>query len=93
MSRVPANGIEIEFESLGDEAAPALLLVNGLGGQLVRWGEGFCQLFVERGLRVVRFDQRDVGLSSKQEEFGIERVRESLGRAFRGEPTEVPYRL
>jgi len=91
--RVPANGIEIEFESLGDEAAPALLLVNGLGGQLVRWGDAFCQLFVERGLRVLRFDQRDVGLSTKHDEFGIEQVRKSLGRAFRGEPTETPYRL
>lgn len=93
MARVPANGIEIEVESLGDEAAPALLLVNGLGGQLVRWGDDFCQLLVERGLRVIRFDQRDVGLSSKHEDFGIERVRQSLGRAFRGEPAEVPYRL
>lgn len=93
MSRARANGVELEVESLGDEGAPPLLLINGLGGQLVRWGDDFCRLFVERGLRVVRYDQRDVGLSSRHDEFGIERVRAALGRAFRGEPVEVPYRL
>lgn len=91
--RVNANGMQLEVEILGDDTAPPLLLVNGLSGQLVRWGDGFCDLLVQRGLRVVRYDQRDVGLSTKLDHFDLGRVRKALGRAFRREPTEVPYGL
>ena len=93
MSLVEANGMQLEVERLGDASAPPLVLINGLGGQLIRWGDGFCQLLLERGLQVIRYDQRDVGLSTKLSDFGIDRVRTSLGRAFRREPTEVAYQL
>ncbi len=91
--RVAANDIELEVECVGDESDPPVVLVNGLGGQLVRWGDPFCTRLAEQGLRVVRYDQRDVGLSTKFDHFAIERVREAIGRAFRGEHPEVPYRL
>jgi pimeloyl-ACP methyl ester carboxylesterase len=65
MPRATANGIEIEYEVIGDEAGSPLLLVMGLGAQLVAWDEEFCDLLARRGFRVVRFDNRDVGLSSK----------------------------
>ena len=61
----PANGIEIAYETFGDPADPTLLLVMGLGVQMLLWDEELCQMFVERGFHVVRFDNRDVGLSSK----------------------------
>jgi len=93
VARVAANGVELEVECLGDEAAASLLLINGLGSQLGRWGDEFCELLVSRGLRVVRYDQRDAGLSTKLADFDIDQVRKSLGRAMRGEPTELPYRL
>lgn len=93
MPLVEANGMQLEVERLGAADAPPLLLINGMGSQLIRWGDGFCQLLVDLGLQVIRYDQRDVGLSTKLSEFGIDRVRKSLGRAFRGEPTEVAYGL
>jgi pimeloyl-ACP methyl ester carboxylesterase len=59
---------EIYYESFGDPSAPTLLLVNGLGSQCINYHEDWCAMFVERGLRVVRFDNRDVGLSTKFDE-------------------------
>ncbi len=91
--RVAVNTLELEVECLGDESAPPLVLVNGLGGQLVRWGDEFCARLVAQGLRVVRYDQRDVGLSTRFDHFPIDEVRTAIGRAFRGERPEVPYRL
>lgn len=63
--RARANGIEIEYETFGDPSAPALLLIMGLGAQLVTWPEELCHLLAGRGLRVIRFDNRDSGLSTK----------------------------
>src|SRR5437773_4988416 len=65
MSRAAANGIELEYESFGDAAAPALLLIMGLGSQMILWPEELCRLLVARGFRVIRYDNRDVGLSTK----------------------------
>ncbi|MEZ4705782.1 MAG: alpha/beta hydrolase [Caldilineaceae bacterium] len=59
----PAH-IDIAYERLGDPAAPPLLLIQGLGAQLVGWPDGFCAALVERGLHLIRFDNRDVGLST-----------------------------
>jgi pimeloyl-ACP methyl ester carboxylesterase len=60
------NGdVEIHYEQFGDRAMPTLLLVNGLGSQCINYDEEWCNLFAARGFSVVRFDNRDVGLSSK----------------------------
>jgi pimeloyl-ACP methyl ester carboxylesterase len=67
MPRVSSNGIEIEYEEFGDSGAPALLLIMGLGMQLVAWPRPFCAMLAAAGFRVIRFDNRDVGLSSKME--------------------------
>ena len=56
---------EIYYESFGDPDDPTLLLVNGLGSQCISYHEDWCEMFAGRGLRVVRYDNRDVGLSSK----------------------------
>jgi pimeloyl-ACP methyl ester carboxylesterase len=60
-----ANGIELAYEALGRDDDPTLLLIMGFGSQLIAWPDRLCQLLVERGFRVVRFDNRDVGLSTK----------------------------
>jgi pimeloyl-ACP methyl ester carboxylesterase len=62
-----SNGIEIAYETFGDADDPALLLVMGLGCQLILWDVEFCELLAERGFHVIRFDNRDIGLSSKIE--------------------------
>ncbi len=70
MPTVTANNsstgpLEIYYETFGFDDAPALLLVNGLGSQLNGWPLEFCQGLVDRGFFVIRFDNRDVGLSSR----------------------------
>ncbi len=57
-------GIEVAYERLGDPAAPPVLLIQGLGAQLVGWPDGFCAALVERGFHVIRYDNRDVGRST-----------------------------
>jgi pimeloyl-ACP methyl ester carboxylesterase len=63
--RTDVNGIEIEYETMGDPADPPLLLVMGLGAQLISWPDDFCLGLVDRGFYVIRYDNRDVGLSTK----------------------------
>jgi pimeloyl-ACP methyl ester carboxylesterase len=62
-----ADGVEIAYEEFGDRADPAILLIMGLGMQMLGWDERLCRMLAERGFRVVRFDNRDVGLSMKVE--------------------------
>jgi pimeloyl-ACP methyl ester carboxylesterase len=65
--RARVNSIELEYEVIGDPACPPVLLITGLGAQLVAWGDDFCQELVARGFHVIRFDNRDIGLSTKLE--------------------------
>jgi pimeloyl-ACP methyl ester carboxylesterase len=65
MSTARNGDVEIYFEQFGDRAMPTLLLVNGLGSQCINYAEEWCDLFCAEGFSVVRFDNRDVGLSSK----------------------------
>ena len=58
------SGIELCYESFGDPADPTVLLMHGLGSQLLLWEEDFCRLLVTEGFRVVRYDHRDSGLST-----------------------------
>jgi len=69
-----ANGdVELHYESFGDPALPTLLLVNGLGSQCINYDEAWCDRFAAEGFQVVRFDNRDVGLSGKLEgvDYGL----------------------
>jgi pimeloyl-ACP methyl ester carboxylesterase len=59
------NGIEIAYESFGDPSDPTILLIMGLGMQMLGWDEAFCRMLVDDGYRVVRYDNRDIGLSTK----------------------------
>lgn len=70
MPRIKANGIEIEYETFGDATAPPLLLIGGLGSQLLSWDDEFCEQIRDRGFRVIRYDNRDAGLSTKMESAG-----------------------
>lgn len=71
MPIAPVNGIEICYDSFEPtHAERTLVLIRGLGSQMTRWEPDFCQMFVERGFRVIRFDNRDVGLSTKFTDAG-----------------------
>src|SRR6056297_59907 len=90
--RAPTNGIELEYETFGDPQDPTLLLVHGLGAQLVSWHPDFCEGLVDRGFHVIRFDNRDVGLSTKIEDADVDMVAVMM-QAFSGGPIEAPYEL
>jgi pimeloyl-ACP methyl ester carboxylesterase len=62
---IRANGIELCYEIFGDAGAEPILLIMGLGGQMIYWDDDFCRLLAARGFRVIRFDNRDIGKSSK----------------------------
>ncbi len=70
MPRLTANGIQIEYETQGDPKGPPMLLIMGLGAQLITWDDGFCDELVARGFHVIRYDNRDSGLSDKMESAG-----------------------
>ncbi|HEX6666886.1 MAG TPA: alpha/beta hydrolase [Solirubrobacterales bacterium] len=67
----PVNGIELCCQEMGDPDGEPLLLVMGLATQMIAWNEEFCSLLVDRGFRVVRFDNRDIGHSTKFSEAGV----------------------
>ncbi len=71
MSTASANGISLEYETLGNPDHPVILLIMGLGMQLVAWPDAFCEQLAARGFRVVRFDNRDIGLSTSFDVSGV----------------------
>jgi pimeloyl-ACP methyl ester carboxylesterase len=93
MPRVNANGIQIEYETFGDPSAPPLLLIMGLGGQLIHWGQGFCEQLTAKGHFVIRYDNRDCGLSTKFEEAGLPDIAQLYNKLFRGKALKAPYTL
>lgn len=88
-----ANGIQIAYDTFGDQGSPPLLLIMGLGGQMINWHEEFCAQLATKGYWVIRFDNRDVGLSSKFDEAGVPNLG-ALTRAIeRGHAVDLPYTL
>ena len=67
MPHIGANGISLFYEEHGNPEHEALLLVMGLGAQMILWPDEFVEALVKRGYRVIRFDNRDIGLSEKME--------------------------
>jgi pimeloyl-ACP methyl ester carboxylesterase len=67
----PTNGIELCYQEMGDPEGEPLLLVMGLATQMIAWDEEFCAMLAERGFRVVRFDNRDIGRSTKLKSAGL----------------------
>ena len=65
MPKAIANGIEIHYEEQGDKAAPPMLLIMGFGAQLTLWPDELVEALASRGFRVIRYDNRDIGLSHK----------------------------
>ncbi len=93
MPRIATNGVELEYETFGTAQAPAILLIMGLGAQMILWDEEFCEDLAHRGYRVIRFDNRDVGLSTKLEHAGMPNVATALAAVAQGRPPSVAYTL
>jgi pimeloyl-ACP methyl ester carboxylesterase len=93
MAQATANGIQIEYETFGDRASPALLLIAGNGAQLNFWNAGFCELLSKEGFFVIRFDNRDAGLSTKFGKAGIPDMMAMIKDAMAGKPVDSAYSL
>ncbi len=90
---VKANNIEIVYDTFGESSAPPLLLIMGLSSQMIFWDEAFCQELARRGYWVIRFDNRDVGLSTKFDEAGVPDLMQLMMKVQQGEAVEAPYTL
>ena len=88
-----SGGLELEYEEMGDPNGPVILLVMGLGMQLVAWPDAFCQRLADQGFRVVRFDNRDIGLSSRLDHLGVPNINKQAIRYFLRLPLESPYSI
>jgi pimeloyl-ACP methyl ester carboxylesterase len=84
----PVNGVKLCYQEMGDPEGEPLILIMGLATQMIAWDEEFCGMLAERGFRVVRFDNRDIGCSSKIRSQGVPNVLDLL--VGRGQPE---YRL
>ena len=86
--------VDLFYEDLGDLDAPPVLLVMGVGAQLPMWPDGFCELLVAKGFRVIRYDHRDIGLSTKLTGRKAEgSVYARVARYLVGRSSPVPYTL
>ena len=93
MPQVRANEIDIEYESFGLESDPLILLIMGFGAQLIHWPEALCQGLAAKGFRVVRFDNRDVGKSTRLADRGTPDTRALMAEVMAAKRPDVPYTL
>ena len=91
--KISANGVSIEVEDHGPPQGEPLLLIMGLGMQLVAWHEDFVESLVQRGFRVIRFDNRDIGLSQGFDQFGVPRLGVDMLKFALGMRVTSPYTL
>jgi pimeloyl-ACP methyl ester carboxylesterase len=89
----PSGDLEICYDEFGDVDAPPVVLIMGLGAQMVYWREGFCQQIADAGYRVIRFDNRDIGLTTKLDgarvggpALPLRLGQSAVGRAVAGAP-------
>lgn len=90
---IKANGINICAERFGEANLPPIVLVMGLGAQMIAWDDAFCTALAGKGFHVVRFDNRDVGRSQRFDPFGIPNVLAMMGDLALGRVPQAPYML
>ena len=93
MPQANVNGIQIEYKTFGSPQDRPLLLIIGLGGQLIHWDESLCRDLVALGHYVICFDNRDAGLSTKFDETGEPDIIGTLGKILQGDKSGVPYSI
>src|SRR5262249_54061168 len=88
-----ANGISLCYDTFGNPASPPLLLIMGLGAQMVAWDDDFCRQLAGRNYFVVRFDNRDIGLSTRFPQLAATGIAELVGQLLQGKTVAAPYTL
>src|SRR5580693_352869 len=89
VTNVGPDGIDIAYQRLGNPDAPVVLLIMGVGAQSIHWPDAFCYALVEAGLQVIRFDNRDSGLSTHL----TDAAPPNLPAALAGDLSSVSYTL
>ena len=93
MPKVNANNIEIHYETFGVPSAKPLLLIMGFGSQMIHWDEEFCDMLAKCGHYVIRYDNRDVGLSTKIDKAGTPDFLKAISSFQKGEKVQAPYTM
>ena len=93
MPNFTGNGIDLHFEQAGSRSDPGVILIHGIGCQLVQWPESFVRGLLDRKLRVVRIDNRDMGLSARLDAAGPADLLATMAAMGTGEPVSAPYAL
>jgi pimeloyl-ACP methyl ester carboxylesterase len=90
---IASNSVTLCCDTFGDPSHPALVLVMGLGAQMISWDEDFCAALAAHGLRVVRFDNRDIGKSTHLDAAGVPNTMALMAKGALGLKLNVPYTL
>jgi pimeloyl-ACP methyl ester carboxylesterase len=90
---IKANGVDLCYQAFGAADAEPLILIMGLGAQMIHWDDEFCAQLADRGFRVIRFDNRDIGRSTKLEGGGPISLPALLQAHAAGKPIQAPYTL
>jgi pimeloyl-ACP methyl ester carboxylesterase len=93
MAEVQANGVTITYDEFGRKDAPPVLLIMGLGAQMTRWPPALCEAIAARGFWVIRFDNRDVGLTTHFVDAGVPDMAAVAAAVREGKVADVPYTL
>lgn len=93
VNTLDANGIALCYEEFGESTSPTILLIAGLGTQMIRWPVRFCRRLSRKGYRVIRFDNRDSGCSTHLTNHPAPRFGALVAAVAAGEPIGVPYTL
>ena len=93
MTQISANGITLEYELSGPEDGQPLLMIHGVGAQLIRWPQGLCDRLATAGFRLLRYDSRDIGLSTHMVDAGIPDLKAVTEARKTGREPDLPYTL
>lgn len=92
-TRVRTNGIEIAYDSFGNPEAPPIILIMGFTMPMIAWDERFCEQLAGKDLRVIRFDNRDIGHSTWLTDAGVPNLHQLSLALMQGQSVVVPYKL
>lgn len=93
MAQAQANGITLEYELSGPENGQVLLMIHGVGAQLIRWPQALCDALATAGFRLLRYDSRDIGLSTHMMDAPIPNLAEVTAARKAGREPDLPYTL
>jgi pimeloyl-ACP methyl ester carboxylesterase len=91
--QISANGLQITYDSFGNPSDPVMILIMGLGTHMIHWSDQFCQLLASNKLRVIRFDNRDIGESTWLTDYPVPSTWDFIGNSLFNKKVNAPYLL